>query len=373
MDATEAVRRSAPYHAQLLAAIAELDYVPSALAQQESLIAGLQDEAKRATATIRTLEAATKKERKEHEALRDSTARRLAAKFTGRKEKFEAKASKEEREYVEALEKEMQAKRQLAMLEGMIAEAKVVRADLQDKAERHRLTKADLAELYSKVFDGPTQAYPEDDQLEYALQMAQGRYNEIQAYLNRESQALNLLQSANSALLSCHSKISEALGYSQWDMFGGGAMSDMMERNALSAAEGMAMRTATYVQQAMLASPQVQPIGEINIAHGSIMSDVLFDNIFTDMAFHDKIKNSARNVEAVQYNLAIQLTAAKNRTGAVGADLSAAADALAAARGALDSFRRGVFDSLSGDIPALPDYSPPPGQVGKHLSFCCSV
>ncbi|KAJ7146180.1 hypothetical protein C8R44DRAFT_598754 [Mycena epipterygia] len=360
MDATQAVLQHAPYHAQLLAAIAELDYVPPALTQQESYIASLEAEARTTAAKVKALEGKTKKERKEHEALRDSTARRLAAKLTGRKEKFEAKAGKEEREYVEALEKEMQEKRQAAQLDEMIVEAKAVRVDLQSKAERYRLTKEDLAELYHKVFDGPTQAYPEDDQLEYQLQLAQGRYNEIQGFLNRESQALNLLQAANGALLSCNSKMQEALNYSQWDMFGGGAMSDMMERNALSAAEGLAGQTAVYVQQAMLASPQVQPIGEINIAHGSIMSDVIFDNIFTDMAFHDKIKASARNVAAVQHNLTNQLAAAKHRTGAVGADLSAAADALARAREALDAFRRGVFEQLSGNMPGLPAYDANP-------------
>ena len=39
----------------------------------------------------------TKKERKEHESIRDSTTRRLAHKLTGKKEKFEQKASKEEK------------------------------------------------------------------------------------------------------------------------------------------------------------------------------------------------------------------------------------------------------------------------------------
>ncbi|KAJ7699331.1 hypothetical protein B0H17DRAFT_307243 [Mycena rosella] len=366
MNATQAILQNAPYHAQLLAAITELDYVPPALAQQESFISGLEAEAKRAAEAVKAHEKKTKKERKEHEDLRDSTARRLAAKFTGRKEKFEAKASKEEREYVEALEQEMQAKRQVAMLQDMITEAKNVQVDLQGKAERYRLTKEDLAELYSKIFDGPTEAYPEDDRLEYQLQVAQGRYNEIQGFLNRESQALHLLQTASGALSSCYSKIQEAHNYSQWDMFGGGAMSDMMERNALSAAENLAMQTATYVQQATLASPNVNPIGQINIAHGSIISDVIFDNIFTDMAFHEKIKASQRNVEAVQLNLRNELHAAMGRTGAIGADLSEAADALTRARGVLDGFRRSVFESLSGNIPALPAYSAPASPSPSH-------
>ncbi|KAF7297345.1 hypothetical protein MIND_00967900 [Mycena indigotica] len=358
MDAAASVRQNAAYHAQLLAAIAELDYVPPALEEQRKMITSLAAQARETLQTIQVLEKKTKKERKEHEALRDSTTRRFAAKITGRKEKFDAKASKEEREYIEALERETQEKRRKESLDKLISDAQAVKLDLENKLQRYNLTKQDLAELYSKVFDGPTQAYPEDDRLEYDLSNAQGRYNEIQGYLNRESQAVHLLKAANSALRGCSSKIQEALSYSTWDMFGGGGVSDWMERNALSSAEGLATQAATYVQQAMLASPQVKPIGQITVAHGSIMSDVIFDNIFTDMMFHDKIKASQRNVEAVQYNLTNELADATARLSVIGSDLSAAADILATARRALDSYRRGVFESASGgmDIPPLPSY-----------------
>ncbi|KAF7373619.1 hypothetical protein MSAN_00572300 [Mycena sanguinolenta] len=358
MNATEAVVQNADYHARLLAQISELDYVPPALEQQNSYIASLEKDSVTLARRITELEKKTKKERKEHESIRDSTARRFAAKITGRKEKFEAKASKEEREYIEALEQEMQHKQQQETLETMITEAKAVRADLQDKLASHNKLKADLAALYSRIFDGPTQAYLEDDVLEYQLQQVQGRYNEIQGYLNRESQAVSLLQSASSVMQECMRDMNQALSYSQWDIYGGGTMSDMMERNALSSAELRASQAQVFVQQARVASPQVQLIGNITIAHGSIISDVIFDNIFTDLAFHDKIKDSARNVEAVQFNLNRELNAARSRAGAIGADLNAAADALAQARGALDAFRRSVFDRLSGGGSGPPAYDP---------------
>ncbi|KAJ7751571.1 hypothetical protein B0H14DRAFT_2981176 [Mycena olivaceomarginata] len=289
----------------LLAAIAELDYVPPALEQQESYLA-------------------------EHEALRDSTTRRFAAKITGKKEKFEAKASKEEKEYIEALEKEMQYKRQQETLETLITEAKALRLDLQH-----------LAALYSK-----------DDQLEYKLQQAQNRYNEIQGSLNRESQALHLLDSADSALEMCCSSCRRRLAYFDADMYGGGQVTDMMERNALTSAEGHASQAKMFVQQAMMTSPQVQPMGQITIAMGvSFIGDVIFDNIFTDMAFHEKIKASVSNVEDVKSNASViaQYNLTKLRARGIGAELKVAADALTHARSELNAFRRSVFDSLSGN------------------------
>ncbi|KAJ7153434.1 hypothetical protein C8R43DRAFT_885487 [Mycena crocata] len=373
MSTTEAILQNAAYHAQLLASIAELDYVPSALEHQTSYLANIEKNKQQTSAKIKLLEKKTNKERKEHEALRDSTARRLAAKLTGRKEKFEAKASKEEREYVEALDQEIQEKRSLETLDELLVAGKEVLADLQGKEERYKLTKQDLADLYRKIFDGPTQAYPEDDRLEQQLAQVQGRYNAIQGFLNQESQAVNLLKLANSTLIQCSSKMQEALSYSQFDMFGGGGVADMMERNALSAAEGLSNQAATLVQQAMFASPQVQPIGEVRIAHGSIISDVLFDNIFTDMAFHgSQSLPQISSTEKLIRNLTNQLAAAKARTAAIGEDLRSAADDLTRARGALDSFRRSVFDSLSGNIPPLPAYDapagPPPGHPGMWRS-----
>ena len=92
-------------------------------------------------------------------------------------------------------------------------------------------------------------------------------------------------------------------------------MADMMERNALVNAQGNASQVEMLVTQAIRASPRVQPIGRIDIARGSVvfsscffiyftnfnlfsfpysslLSDVFFDNIFTDMAFHSNYRSS---------------------------------------------------------------------------------
>ncbi|KAJ6463532.1 hypothetical protein C8R45DRAFT_522450 [Mycena sanguinolenta] len=359
MNTTNVVLENTAYHFQLLAQISELDYVPPALEQQKSYIESMKQDLVTLARKIKELEKKTRKEREEHEAIRDSTARRFAAKITGRKDKFDAMASKEEREYIEALEQETQHKAQREALETMIAEAKAVRADLENKLASHDKLKADLAALYSKIFDGPTQAYFEDDVLEYKLQQVQSRYNEIQGSLNRESQAVSWLQSASSTMQECMRDVNQALRYSQLDILGGGTKSDMMERIALSSAELRASLAQVFVQQARVASPQVQLVGNIeSIAHGSIMGDIIFDNIFSDLAFHSKIKDSARNVGVVQSKVNSELEAACSRASAIGADLDAAADALAQARGTLDAFRRSVFERLAGGGSGLPAYDP---------------
>ncbi|KAG5633829.1 hypothetical protein DXG03_006618, partial [Asterophora parasitica] len=91
------IRDNCAYHSRIMGGIAELDYVPSALSHQNTYVKDLENQLKQSEATLKNLSEKTTKERREHASLRDSTARRLAHKLTGRREKFEAKESKEER------------------------------------------------------------------------------------------------------------------------------------------------------------------------------------------------------------------------------------------------------------------------------------
>jgi len=48
-------------------------------------------------------------------------------------------------------------------------------------------------------------------------------------------------------------------------------MADMMERNALRNAQANATQVEMLVDQAMRASPAVQPVGRVNIAQGYVL------------------------------------------------------------------------------------------------------
>jgi DNA repair protein RadC len=127
MEAPEAIVANSHHHTRLLNTIADLEYVPQAKKQQATYIKDLESQVWALQQNITQLAAKTKKERKEHETLRDSTSRRFAHKLIGKKQEYLAKESKEERcvlrissvlssincetlvsrEYVEALEREM--------------------------------------------------------------------------------------------------------------------------------------------------------------------------------------------------------------------------------------------------------------------------
>lgn len=96
-DAQEVIVSNADYHTRLLSTIAGLDYVPAAKEHQTNYIKDLETQLAASKSKVAQFAQKTKKERKEHEVLRDSTARRLAHKLLGKKEQYEAKESKEER------------------------------------------------------------------------------------------------------------------------------------------------------------------------------------------------------------------------------------------------------------------------------------
>ncbi|PPQ95779.1 hypothetical protein CVT26_015919 [Gymnopilus dilepis] len=358
-DAQEAIVANADYHTGLLSTIAELDYVPAAKEHQIKYIEDLETQLATSKSQVEQLSQKTKKERKEHEALRDSTTRRLAHKLLGKKEQFEAKESKEERFalYVEALEREMTERDNQNAIQQLLTEARTVQlADLREKEIKYQSAQAELQALYSRVFDGPSEAFPEDDRLEYDVVDAQRQHEKIQRTLNAESRAAELLARASKAMDMCQKNMQEALGYSQYDMWGGGSMADMMERNALRSAQANASHVEMLVDQATRISPTVQPVGRVNIAQGAIVSDIFFDNFFTDMAFHNKIKQSAAQVLLANQRLKAERDAAQRRADAAGAQLVRAAEILERRRKELFDFRRATFESYAAQNPPPPSY-----------------
>ncbi|KAH6912063.1 hypothetical protein BKA70DRAFT_1266442 [Coprinopsis sp. MPI-PUGE-AT-0042] len=357
LETREAIVQSADYHSELLSTISQLEYVVPSLKQHNAYVGDLENQIKNSEKKLKDLEAKTKKEKKEHEAIRDSTAKRLTAKLTGRKAKYEEKTEKEEREYIEALQNEMVEKDQKHMLDQLLAEAQTVKHELEEKLKKYDAAKKEVDLLYARIFDGPSQSFPDEDRLEYETMEAQKRYEQLQNTLNGESQAADLLARACVTMDRCQGSMSEALRYSKYDMWGGGTMTDYMERNALTQAQMSASRADSLVEQAVRISPNVRQVGRVNIPAGSIISDVFFDNIFTDMAFHEKIQNGAAQVLRANRELQEERNKAIHRRDAVGRDVGGAAQHLESRRKELFSMRKAIFESIAAGLPKPPSYN----------------
>ena len=77
----------------------------------------------------------------------------------------------------------------------------------------------------------------------------------------------------------------------------------------------------------------------------------MFDNIFTDLAFHDKIKQSKYDVDQAASRLSQQYQLAVQRQGALKQDMEAAEKDLKNARIALQKVRQDAFEKVAASHP----------------------
>lgn len=363
------IRDAASRNTQLLATLRETDHAPPDLAAQTRYIADLQAQINNAAKQIKQIEAKRQKEFKEHESYRDSVMKRFAYKATGKKEKFEQRAKKEEQEYFEALQTEHREKEIKKNLDARIAEAQQALPELQNAASRHQQAQQELDSLYDGIFSGPTPGFPEEDQLEQDKNQAIARYQEMQGHLGSENQVINLLGQAQNLMRNAINSTEEALSCSRGDMFGGGAIMDMMERQALQQSENYVTQAQNTVAHAHNISPNVGGLPPVRIAQGSLMSDVFFDNIFTDMAFHDKIKQSMVEIKHCAAVVDAEMQRARARAGELSQRLNERQAALNEARSKLQKAREVAFERiLSGGGPAAPSASADAGQANSDTS-----
>ena len=355
MSTTERIISSASKNDELLAALAETDYAPSALQQTIAYINDVESQIAAETKNVSNLAVKVDKELHDHEKYRDSRMKRLAYKLGGKKEKFEATAEKEEREYHDALQEKFQAERRLEDLKARLEGAKTTKEQHAEVAARHQSYQAQLQALYRSIFDGPTPEFPDEDAAENSVVQAGQRYNYIQGQLNVELQVLHMLTDADMKMNAAHQAIQDALHASRADMMGfGGVFADVKERNSLSLAQSNADQVEMLVDMARRAQPLVEPIGHMEIAQGNFMSDVLFDNIFTDMNFHNKIQAAELSLKKAHYNLLRQKDAAMGRSENLKTQARDAEGNLQQARKNLDRLRQEVFRRVNAGQPAQP-------------------
>ncbi|KAK7907955.1 hypothetical protein PG985_015258 [Apiospora marii] len=311
---TERIQTNAERNRLLLSILSETDHAKPSLQQHDFYLNDLDRQLADAIRWVKEVDKKRQKELKEHKKYRDSVMKRFAFKVSGNKDKFEERAAKEEREYFDALQDEHKAKEQEKNLKSLREAAMVHRTELQGMMSRHNSAQHDLDTMYDAIFDGPTPEFPEEDSKEQVAKEALQAYHEGKLQAEGEMEVIKMLSEVMRRMDEALNHIEDALDHSRLDMFGGGTIMDMMERSALHKAELAIEEARRLMKQARRQSNrQVTPLLPVHIASGSIMSDVVFDNIFTDMAFHDKIKASRADVGRCRLDVECQLADARSR------------------------------------------------------------
>lgn len=249
---------------------------------------------------------------------------------------------------LQVLQKLQQQTDQKNTIEGMLAQGGQVKTDLEGKTKAHKQAQTDLDSLYQGIFQGVTPEFPEEDSLERTADSASQNYHQATVSAKNSEQVFNMLNDAWTALRQGAAHIEEALSASRMDMFGGGSMADMMERSALSKAQNAIHKAEMLNTQAQRLEPLVPDLPTVGIDHGNIMSDVFFDNIFTDMAFHDKIKDSKMQLQKAVAACERSIDAARERSEVSQKEMASRWEALLQARNALQKAREQIFERVIG-------------------------
>jgi hypothetical protein len=345
MTIEEHIQAASAKNAALLQTLSQTDYAKPALRQQTSYITDLENDLLTLRQRLAELDRRRTRDLKDHVKYRDSVFRRFAYKATGRREKFEEKAGQEEKAYFEGMQESNTKSEEKRQLDGLLEEARAREATLEREVKRHDAAQVELDGLYDSIFSGPNPhaKYPEEDRLEREAETVLGEYESFRQSLEGEERALKLLNDARREINMALQHISSALGYSTWDMWGGGTMVDMMERNELSSADRRWSAVKMLHAEARRASQQVGPLPQVRVAAGSLMSDVFFDNIFTDMAFHEKIQKSQAEMKRAADELMRHVLYAEQRVKDGQSAVQTLSAKLEKARVALQDRRTEIF------------------------------
>jgi DNA repair exonuclease SbcCD ATPase subunit len=386
MSSTQAkIQEAASQHASLLKGLHETDSAPSQLQQQDAYIRDLDQQIGQINTRIAGLKRKTASELKDHEKYRDSTLRRFAHKATGRKEKFAEKAAKEEKEYFDAIQAQKSAEDQLTYLQHLKSEASTQRQTFAASADRHTHLQSQLDALYNSIFAGHTPDFPDEDRKEEACNASIHQVQRLHQTISHKKHILFLLGQTSTKLSEARNSLDSAYNMSQLDMFSGSSMPSMQKRNYLERAESAIQQVRMLQDQLHQVAPEIPSLGPLRIAMGSIWSDVVFDNIFTDMQMHDKIKASIEQVDRAGAQCGDVIRAKERELEGVKGEVAQAEGRLKEARMELQKAREEVFGRVVGggdggtagvggdggvvgvgdEVPGYaPPSGPPPGYSG---------
>ncbi|KAI4180523.1 MAG: hypothetical protein L6R41_007190 [Letrouitia leprolyta] len=347
MPTQEALLQAASKNAELLQGLNATAFASSALQQSQAYLDDLNREIAKCDSQIKQLETKTTSELSDHKKYAESTMRRFMHRAVGRKERFAEKASKEEREYVEALAAENRAKARRDEWIKDRDEEREEHTELEHTDRVHKDLQAQLDALYHSIFDGPSPGFPGEDDKEWALRQAQDAFNHAKCNHEAETQGVKCLTDATRFMSQAIFSLDDARRLSRLDMLGGGTLTDVMERDALSRAQVAVDKAKMLVLQAQRLSPDIQGLSDTNIPQGHVMSDIMFDNIFSDMAQHDRIKDSQASTRKEARTLNDMLKMAQQRSVEYQQEADAALGRLEIARKELQQIRQDTFKRLA--------------------------
>lgn len=286
-------------HEQLLRALEEVDSAHARLTQNLLYIRDLDAQIAAGTQTCKKARYNAVVESIGYERYRDSHVRKYAYKMTGRGNKWDKYKSKEEQEYLEALQKQKDAEEDLGMAKQLRAEARAQTKVLEKEMQRHGVLLRELDGLYDALFAGATGEFADVGEKMERLNVAQRIYDEQKPVIPHERQILDLLRHINEQANVACDRLDEAETASLADLGGGGGYISSMKRENLKKTAEEIKKLRSLQHELTTVAPDIPALATVEVVSpGSATTEILFDNVFTDMDAHTRIKKASRQLDA---------------------------------------------------------------------------
>ncbi|OBT64759.1 hypothetical protein VE03_06505 [Pseudogymnoascus sp. 23342-1-I1] len=362
MHITEVLRATAADNDRLLKIISETGYAPTALQQSNNYVVNLKKDILAQEKLLRDTKLTIAREEAEHKDYQTSHVKRLVYRLGGKREKFEQKASKEEQDWVEAVHRGFEVQKKLDLLNQNLAEATKMSADMENVVATYKEAESELDTLYKSVFQGPTPDIPGEDQQEAAVYQASTEFNWAQGNVDKGKQVKNLLTGAMRFLEEAARDVESARSNAKMDAFGfDSTFMDIAEANALTRVRQNVGQAEMLVCQARTIEPSVGSIGDVVHAQHHFMSEVLFDNVFSDKKKYDEIKRSQASIVKAKNSLQNTIQATNERLETAVANTMTAKQELEENRLQLQQIRAEAYQKTArGElVPSAPGGPPP--------------
>lgn len=241
---------------------------------------------KQTNVSLGKLEKALEKESYDVKSLEETSLRSVFSKVLGNKEE---QLEKERQEYLEALLKYNEKKKELELIEyeKELLERKTSNLDqLANKLESLKIKRE------KEILNSPSNAAQE-------LRLIAKKSDEA-VYLKREvKEAFEVGQGLLGVLDKILSNLSRAKNWGQYDMAGRGRGADYAKRQAIDRANAHVHQAHRYIQkyQKELADVGVRVQIELQMENFNGFVDFFFDNLITDWIVQKKIKNTLSHVQ----------------------------------------------------------------------------
>jgi len=173
-------------------------------------------------------------------------------------------------------------------------------------ADRRSRADDDCEAVYQKLLREKETEYRQTDPA-FAAKMADIERRELELATQRKE--LNeALYAGKRVLTQIHAaldKLSSAEGWSTWDLMGGGLLTDIMKYSNMDEAQQLMESVQSDLRRYQAELADVAQTANFNLRTDGFTwaMDIWFDNIFGDWAVRDRIVQSGRQLEDVEYRI----------------------------------------------------------------------